>query len=62
LDEFLLIPTSDVEQRDLLELIEYRCGHASNIFCSQFSVEGWHERLGGGVLADFLCIKLSFAL
>ena len=33
LDEFLLIPASDQEQRDLLELMEYRCGQASTIFC-----------------------------
>lgn len=58
LDEFLLIPTSDVEQRDLLELMEYRCGNASTIFCSQFSVEGWHERLGGGVLADSILDRI----
>ena len=51
LDEFLLIPTSDQEQRDLLELMEYRCGQVSTIFCSQFMPEGWHERLGGSALA-----------
>ena len=39
LDEFLLIPASDQEQRDLLELMEYRCGQASTIFCSQFMPE-----------------------
>ena len=40
LDEFLLIPTSDQEQRDLLELMEYRCGRTSTVFCSQFMPEG----------------------
>ena len=34
LDEFLLLPSSDEEQRDLLELMEYRYGVASTIFCS----------------------------
>lgn len=52
LDEFLLIPATDREQRDLLELMEYRCGQFSTIFCSQFISEGWHERLGGSALAD----------
>ena len=47
LDEFLLIPASDQKQRDLLELMEYRCGQSSTIFCSQFIPEVWHERLGG---------------
>lgn len=50
LDEFLLIPAVDTEQRDLL--MKYRCGHSSTIICSQFTPEGWHARLGGGALAD----------
>ena len=58
LDEFLLIPTSDQEQRDLLELMEYRCGRASTIFCSQFMPEGWHERLGGSALADSILDRI----
>lgn len=52
LDEFLLIPTNDTEQRDLLELMEARCGVSSTILCSQFLPEGWHERLGGSAIAD----------
>ena len=58
LDEFLLIPASDQEQRDLLELMEYRCGQASTIFCSQFTPEGWHERLGGSALADSILDRI----
>ena len=58
LDEFLLIPTSDQEQRDLLELMEYRCGQTSTIFCSQFMPEGWHERLGGSALADSILDRI----
>lgn len=58
LDEFLLIPASDQEQRDLLELMEYRCGHFSTIFCSQFVPEGWHERLGGSALADSILDRI----
>ena len=58
LDEFLLISTSDQEQRDLLELMEYRCGQASTIFCSQFTPEGWHQRLGGSVLADSILDRI----
>ena len=58
LDEFLLIPASDQEQRDLLELMEYRCGRASTVFCSQFVAEGWHERLGGSALADSILDRI----
>jgi DNA replication protein DnaC len=52
LDEFLLVPATNSEQRDLLELAESRCGRSSTIICSQIMPEGWHERLGGGALAD----------
>lgn len=52
LDEFLLISASNPEQRDLLELMEYRCVQISTIFCSQFRPEGCHERLGGSDLVD----------
>jgi len=58
LDEFLLLPASDQEQRDLLELMEQRCGHSSTIFCSQFTPEGWHERLGGSALADSILDRI----
>ncbi len=58
LDEFLLIPASEQEQRDLLELMEYRCGQVSTIFCSQFMPEGWHERLGGSALADSILDRI----
>lgn len=58
LDEFLLVPASDTEQRDLLELMEYRCGRSSVIICSQFSMEGWHERLGSGALADSILDRI----
>lgn len=58
IDEFLMISTSDTEQRDLLELMEYRCGHSSTIVCFHFTLEGWHERLGGGVLADSILDRI----
>jgi DNA replication protein DnaC len=58
LDEFLLVPASDREQRDLLELMECRCGRLSTIFCSQFVPEGWHERLGGSALADSILDRI----
>ena len=58
LDEFLLVPTSDREQIDLLELMEYRCGQFATIFCSQFTPEGWHERLGGSALADSILDRI----
>jgi len=58
LDEFLIFPTSDSEQRDLLELMELRCGQTSTIICSQVEPEGWHERLGGSILADSILDRI----
>ena len=58
LDEFLLVPATDTQQRDLLELMESRCGQTSTIFCSQFTAEGWHERLGSGALADSILDRI----
>lgn len=65
LDEFLLLPTSESEQAALLELMEYRCGSTSTIFCSQFMPEGWHQRLGNSVIADSILdriIPISFLM
>ena len=58
LDEFLLVPTSENEQRDLLELMELRCGRSSTVICSQFVPEGWHDRLGGSALADSILDRI----
>jgi DNA replication protein DnaC len=58
LDEFLLISTSESEQRDLFELMELRSRSTSNIICSQFVPEGWHDRLGGGAVADSILDRI----
>lgn len=52
IDEWLLVPTSEQEQRDIMELIERRYRSKSTIFCSQFSPESWHKKLGGSAIAD----------
>ena len=71
LDEFLLIPTSDQEQRDLLELMEYRCGQASTILCRKVGTKDWaavpspipswivsyHQHILCGLMETFLCAK-----
>ena len=58
LDEFLLLPLAENQQRSLLELLERRCGQASTIFCSQFAITGWHEQLGGGAIADAILDRI----
>ena len=52
IDEWLLVPTFQQGQQDLLEVLERRHKLHSTIFCSQFKPDGWHERLGSGALAD----------
>ncbi|MCH4163792.1 MAG: IS21-like element helper ATPase IstB [Lentilactobacillus diolivorans] len=52
LDEWLLVPATDIAQQDILEVIERRYRYHATIFCSQFEVDGWHDRLGGGAVAD----------
>lgn len=58
LDEFLLKPTNEVEQSDLLELMEKRCNKKSTIFCSQYSFDGWHQSLNGGPIADAILDRI----
>ena len=58
LDEFLLTPAEDSQQRILLELLERRYGRSSTIFCSQFSPEGWHDQLGGSSIADSILDRI----
>ena len=58
LDEFLLVAASPSERNDLLELMESRTNKRSTIFCSQWTPEGWHERLGAGPVADAILDRI----
>lgn len=58
IDEWLLDELSDEEQHFIFELIERRHDSTSTIFCTQFKVEDWHERLGGGVHADAMMDRI----
>lgn len=58
IDEFLLSRTNETERNDLLELMEKRTNKKSTIFCSQWSPEGWHEKLGNGPVADAILDRI----
>ncbi len=58
LDEWLLVPASNQEARDLLEIVEARHKRASTIFISQFSPQGWHQRIGEATLADAILDRI----
>lgn len=58
LDEWLLqIPRKETQQF-LLELVERRYDTVSTIFCTQYAQKDWHQRLGGGVLADAIMDRI----
>ena len=60
LDDFLLLPTTSEQQRDLLILMRARDeNQRSTVLCSQVSVQGWHERLGSGGVADTLLDRIT---
>lgn len=46
LDEFLLIPLSSDQARELLEIVEARTRQGSVIFCTQFEPGDWYTRIG----------------
>ncbi|MDR3593171.1 IS21-like element helper ATPase IstB [Clostridium sp.] len=58
LDEWLLVPLTNTESRDLLEIIEARHKKSSTIFCSQFAPGGWHSKIGESTLADAILDRI----
>lgn len=57
-DEWLLVPLTMNESRDLLEIIEARHQHASTIFISQFSPAGWHTKISENTIADAILDRI----
>ena len=58
LDEWLLFTLKESETRDLLEIVEARHKKAATIFCSQFEVGGWYQKIGEATLADAICDRI----
>ena len=58
LDDFLLNPMTDVERRDLLEVIEDRYDRTSTIITTQLPTKTWHEALNDPTIADAICDRL----
>lgn len=58
LDEWLLFPLTATEARDVLEIVEARYDRGSTVFCSQFQVEGWYEKIGDATFADAICDRV----
>lgn len=58
LDEWLLYQLKESEARDLLEIAEARYKMGSIIFCSQFDVPGWRDKIGSPIIADAICDRI----
>jgi len=58
LDDFLLNPMSDIERRDLLEVIEDRYDKTSTVITTQMPTKIWHEALQDPTIADAICDRL----
>ena len=58
LDEWLLVPLSASECRDLLELVDSRYSRCSTIFLSQFEVSGWHSKISETPLSEAILDRI----
>ena len=58
LDEWLLFPLSTADAIEVLEIVNARHKRASTIFCTQFPVEGWHDKIGEPAVADAICDRI----
>ena len=60
-DEWLLFELSKEEAALLLEIVNSRyTAKKSNLFCSQFDVKGWYEKLGDGTLAEAILDRIIY--
>jgi hypothetical protein len=46
------------QRRDLLEIVEDRCGRASTLLPSQLSISRWHDVVGEPTLADAILDRI----
>lgn len=58
LDDRAITPMTAEQRRDLLEVVEDRCGRASTLVASQMPITGWHAAIGDATLADAILDRL----
>lgn len=49
---------TDIERRDLLEVLEDRYGKHSTVLTSQLPTKTWHESLSEPTIAEAICDRL----
>lgn len=52
LDDWGLAPLTEMQRRDILEIVEDRHGARSTVITSQLDVKKWHDHLGDPTMAD----------
>ena len=57
-DEHLIDKPTTEQMHFLLELTERRYDSSSTIFCSQYPVDEWHRRMGGGAHAESIMDRI----
>lgn len=58
LDDWGLAPLTEVERRDVLEIVDDRHGTRSTLLAGQLPLTHWHEHIGDPTLADAICDRL----
>lgn len=58
LDDWAMAPITEVERRDLLEILEDRYGSKSTIVTSQVPTNKWHSHIAEPTHADAICDRL----
>ena len=58
LDDLCLLPFTQEQRHDLLEILEDRWETRSTLVTSQYPVDLWHERIGEPTLADAILDRL----
>lgn len=58
IDDWALSPLSDLQRRDILEVVEDRHGSRSTVLASQLPVEKWHDYLADPTIADAVLDRL----
>lgn len=58
IDDFGIVPLSDFDRQDLLELLDDRYDAGSLIISGQLPPEQWHEYIADPTLADAICDRI----
>lgn len=58
LDDLLISPLSQDDQRELLEIVEERYDRKATIITSQLPIKAWHDAMQDPTLADAILDRL----